>query len=91
MTRGLTTRLVQGASPVRIVVDSTLRLPLSAKVVTDGAAPTILATTARATHERRRAFADAGTNVLVLPATSDGRVDLGALLDQLGGRGATRC
>ena len=83
----LTTRLVQGASPVRIVVDSTLRLPPSAKVVTDGAAPTILATTARATHERRRAFADAGADVLVLPVTSDGRVELGALLDELGRRG----
>lgn len=83
----LTTRLVQGASPVRIVVDSTLRLPPSAKVVTDGAAPTILATTDRATHERRRAFATSGADVLVLPATPDGRVDLGALLDQLGRRG----
>jgi GTP cyclohydrolase II len=82
----LTTRLVRGASPVRIVVDSTLRLSPSAKVVTDGAAPTILATTARATHERQRAFADSGADVLVLPATPDGRVDLGALLDELGRR-----
>jgi GTP cyclohydrolase II len=83
----LTTRLVQGPSPVRIAVDSTLRLSPSANLVTDGAAPTILATTAGATHERRRAFADSGADVLVLPATSDGRVDLGALLDELGRRG----
>jgi GTP cyclohydrolase II len=83
----LTTRLVQGPSPVRIVVDSTLRLSPSAKVVTDGAAPTILATTDRATHQRRRAFATSGGDVVVLPATRDGRVDLGALLDELGRRG----
>lgn len=83
----LTTRLVQGPSPVRIVVDSTLRLSPSARVVTDRAAPTMLATTDRATRERRRAFASSGTDVVVLPATEDGRVDLGALLDELGRRG----
>lgn len=83
----LTTRLVPGPSPVRIVVDSTLRLSTAANVVTDGAAPTILATTTRAPHERRRAFADSGADILVLPSTSEGRVDLGALLDELGRRG----
>ena len=83
----LTTRLVQGPSPIRIVVDSTLRLSPSAKVVTDGAAPTLLATTDRATPERRRVFTTAGVDVLVMPATPDGRVDLGALLDELGRRG----
>ncbi len=83
----LTTRLVQGPSPIRIVVDSTLRLPPSAKLLNDGGAPTLLATTDRATHERRRLFSTAGAQVLVLPATPDGRVDLGALLDELGRRG----
>jgi riboflavin-specific deaminase-like protein len=83
----LTTRLVEGPSPSRVVVDSTLRLPLSAKLLTDGAAPTLLATTDRATPERRRVFATAGVDVLVLPATPHGRVDLGALLDELGRRG----
>jgi len=83
----LTTRLVEGPSPIRIVADSTLRLPRSAKLVTDGAAPTILATTDRAPQERRRAFTTAGVDVVVLPATPDGRVDLGELLDELGRRG----
>lgn len=82
----LTTRLVQGPSPVRIVVDSTLRLPPTAKVVTDTETPTIIATTDRATHERRRRFANSGVDVLVLPPTRDGRVDLGALLSELGRR-----
>jgi GTP cyclohydrolase II len=83
----LTTRLVRGPSPVRIVVDSTLRLSPSAKVVTDGAAPTILATTDQAPRQRWRAFASSTVDVTVLPATPDGRVDLGALLDELGRRG----
>ena len=82
----LTTRLVEGPSPMRIVVDSTLRLSPTARVVTDNGAPTILATTAGAPHERRRAFANSGAEILVLPATGDGRVDLGALLSELGRR-----
>jgi GTP cyclohydrolase II len=85
----LTARLVEGPSPVRVVVDSSLRLSPEAHVVTDGAAPTILATTERAPRERgkrREGLARPGVEVLVLPATADGRVDLGALLDELGSR-----
>jgi 3,4-dihydroxy 2-butanone 4-phosphate synthase/GTP cyclohydrolase II len=83
----LTTRLVEGPSPIRVVVDSTLRLPSAAKVATDGAAATVLATTERAPAERRRTFTEAGVEVLVLPQTADGRVDLGGLLEELGRRG----
>jgi 5-amino-6-(5-phosphoribosylamino)uracil reductase/diaminohydroxyphosphoribosylaminopyrimidine deaminase/5-amino-6-(5-phosphoribosylamino)uracil reductase len=83
----LTARLVDGPSPIRVVVDSTLRLSLSAHIVTDGAAPTILATTARAPADRQRAFAATGAEVLVLPTTAHGRVDLDALLTELGRRG----
>ncbi len=82
----LTVRLVEGPSPTRIVIDSTLRIPLTARVVTDCAAPTLLATTARAPRSRRRAFAAAGAEVLVLPSTPNGHLDLGELLDELGRR-----
>ena len=83
----LTTRLVEGPSPVRVVLDSKLRLSPKANVVTDGAAPTILATTDLAPVDRRRAFARRAVEVLVLPSTPDGRVDIGSLLDELGARG----
>ena len=83
----LTTRLVEGPSPVRIVLDSKLRLSPRASVVTDGAAPTILATTDLAPIDRRREFAQHDVEVLVLPSTQDGRVDIGSLLDELGARG----
>jgi 5-amino-6-(5-phosphoribosylamino)uracil reductase len=83
----LTTRLVEGPSPLRVVVDSALRIPLTARVVTNRTVPTILATTERATVERRRAATEAGADVIVFPQTSDGRVELGALLDELGSRG----
>jgi GTP cyclohydrolase II len=83
----LTPRLVEGPVPVRVVVDSTLRLSPSANVVCDGAAPTILATTERAPLPKRRQFSGTQAEVLVLPATAEGHVDLDALLDALGSRG----
>ena len=83
----LTPRLVEGPAPVRIVLDSTLRLSPAAHVITDGAAATILATTDRAPLAKRREFSGGQVEVLVLPATVDGRVELGALLDELGARG----
>ena len=83
----LTARLVEGPSPVRVVVDSKLRLSPRANVVTDGASPTILATTELAPVDRRREFSQHPVEVLVLPSTPDGRVDIGSLLDELGARG----
>ena len=88
----LTARLVEGPSPVRVVVDSTLRLSPRANVVTDGAAPTILATTDLAPVDRRREFARPDVEVLVLPSTADGRVDLGVAPRRAGGqRHGHRC
>ena len=83
----LTARLVEGPSPIRVVLDSSLRLSPRASVVTDDTAPTILATTDRAPVDRRRDFERRAVEVLVLPSTADGRVDLGSLLDELGARG----
>ncbi|MGH2461600.1 MAG: RibD family protein, partial [Chloroflexota bacterium] len=56
----LTVRLSRGNSPRRVVVDSTLRIPLDAQVLADGADTTILATTARAAPERIRAIEERG-------------------------------
>lgn len=62
----LTTRLtVPGISPARIIVDSTLRIPDEAKVLRDGAAPTIVLTTERAAAERRAAVSERGIQVIV--------------------------
>jgi riboflavin-specific deaminase-like protein len=79
----LTVRLVPGRSPYRIVVDSRLRLPPGSQVLTDGAAPTILATTAAAPADRREALRAAGIDLLVARATADGQVDLADLLVRL--------
>ncbi len=80
----LTVRLVAGPSPTRVIVDSTLRIPLDAHVLTDGAASTVVATTERALPERVKAVAACGATVLQASADALGRVDLRALLPTLG-------
>lgn len=84
----LTVRLVEGRDPLRVIVDSTLRIPLSAAVLRDGAARgTVLACTAAAPAERRAVLAELGATILTLPAGPEGKVDLAALLAALGKRG----
>ena len=84
----LTVRLVPGRDPLRVVVDSTARTPVSAAVLADGAAAgTVLAVTNRAPSERRSAVEALGASVLCLPGDSDGWVDLAALLMELHTRG----
>ncbi len=80
----LTARLPdgQGKNPVRIVVDSKARTPLDAKLVTDGAALTIIAVTAKAPQERVQALKDKGVAIMV---AGDGeQVDMDLLMRKLG-------
>lgn len=75
--------------PLRIVVDSRLRIPLKAQVLTQqDKAKTIIATTAAAPTARRSVLQKQGIEVFVVPALQ-GRVSLPALLKQLGRRGIT--
>ena len=83
----LTTRLASqsGKNPLRIVVDSRARTPLTAKVVTDGQAETLIAVTAAAEAAKVEALRQAGVEVLVV---NDGQqVDLKQLFCRLGERG----
>jgi 3,4-dihydroxy 2-butanone 4-phosphate synthase/GTP cyclohydrolase II len=79
----LTTRLVEGPSPIRVIVDSTLRIPLDASVLTDRTAETIVATNGTASREKEAAIRARGGRVLRTPAAADGSVDLAAVLAQL--------
>jgi 5-amino-6-(5-phosphoribosylamino)uracil reductase/diaminohydroxyphosphoribosylaminopyrimidine deaminase/5-amino-6-(5-phosphoribosylamino)uracil reductase len=84
----LTVRLAPGRDPLRVVVDSTGRIPLTAAVLgANEAAGTILAVTDRAPSARRAAVEALGATVLVLPADPAGQVDLAALLAALHARG----
>lgn len=82
----LTVRLVPGASPLRVILDSTLRLPLGANVLTDHAAPTLLITTRAASATRREQVRDTGAEVALIDSDETG-ISLPALLDLLGERG----
>ena len=79
----LTARGMEGGrTPRRIVLDSQARTPLSAKLLSDGAAPTILAVTENAPLERVEALRQRGAEILCCGAGS--RVDLPCLLSRLG-------
>ena len=80
----LTVRLVAGRDPARIIVDSALRTPTSARVL--GPGRTILATTEGADEGRAEAFREGGAEVWRLPSAA-GRVDFRALMAGLGRQG----
>ncbi len=87
----LTTRIAggEGKDPLRVVVDSTARLPIDARVIESSSqAHTLLAVTEQAPAEKCRALKDRGVEVLTLPS-QEGRVDLRALMKMLAGRELT--
>ena len=83
----LTSRIPGGKNPVRIIVDSTLRTPMEAKVLQNqDTATTIIATTDRADRNKAALLGEAGIEILTV-AEKDGRTDLKALMKMLGERG----
>ncbi len=73
--------------PLRIVVDSRLRTPVTAQVLAQqDKAKTIIATTVAAPRARRSALEEKGIEILTV-AARQGHVSLSALLRELGRRG----
>jgi diaminohydroxyphosphoribosylaminopyrimidine deaminase/5-amino-6-(5-phosphoribosylamino)uracil reductase len=82
----LTCRVPGGKDPLRVVVDSTLRIPLHAALLgLKSSAPTLVATVSR-DQARIAALAARGAEVLIC-AEQAGRVNLADLLRRLGERG----
>ena len=71
------------ANPARVVVDSTGRTPVDARIL-DGAATTYVVVSSAATDSRRRALDKAGAEVVV---AGNERVALGDALSELATRG----
>ncbi len=84
---GLTVRLVKGKNPVRIILDSTFRMPLSAKVF-KGGGRLIVFTTRKAGKGKIEEARKLGAEVIVVPASKDG-VDIRFVLKELGKREVT--
>jgi diaminohydroxyphosphoribosylaminopyrimidine deaminase/5-amino-6-(5-phosphoribosylamino)uracil reductase len=84
----LTVRLVNGRNPLRVIVDSRLRIPSGARVLADGAAhDTLVATTEAAAGDRIHELEGIGAEVLRLPARAgEPGLDLAKLLAELGRR-----
>lgn len=75
--------------PIRIVLDSKGRTPLSARVVTDQTTQTIILITSQCPLDKMQAFKQAGVKVIIVPAAKDGRIHLPLALDLLHKEGLT--
>lgn len=73
---------IASRQPLRVVVDSRLRLPLAAACLREPGR-TLVATVDGYDDEHREKLEQAGAEVVVLPAEEGGRVDLEALLSYL--------
>lgn len=83
----LTTRLPSGGkNPIRIVLDSSLKMPLDAKLVTDSAAPTWIVTTNKAPGDKIEHLTKLGVKVVALQAD---KIEVNTLLEHLGSEGVT--
>lgn len=83
----LTVRHARGRTPLRVVLDSSLRTPADAAIwTTVKDAPVVIATVS-AHPERRAALADRGATIWSFEADASGRVPLGALLRRLASEG----
>jgi riboflavin-specific deaminase-like protein len=84
----LTVRHVKGRDPLRVVVDSRLRTPLTAKLLlAAGSGGTLLFTGSEPKPAVVRRFEDLGAEVVRVPHEHGTGVDLASVLSELGHRG----
>ncbi|EGA90909.1 riboflavin biosynthesis protein RibD [Planococcus donghaensis MPA1U2] len=81
----LTARISNGRNPIRIVLDSTLRIPLDSKLVTDGIVDTWIFTSQNYDAEKRQALEELG--VLIFETSHDTQVDVIDVVRTLGEKG----
>ena len=81
----LTARIPGGRDPIRIIVDSTLRIPLQAKVLTQRSTARTIVATASAEKQKKAALEKLGAEIL-RTKSKQGRVDLQDLMKKLGQR-----
>lgn len=84
----LTVRLVKGKDPVRVVVDTYLRTPLTAKVLGGGKGKAMVFTASISNAGKADKMKDLGVDVIRVKRSAEG-VDLKTVLRELGKRGIT--
>jgi len=83
----LTVRATRGRNPIRVVVDSKLRMPLERRIVSTATEiPTCILTTDQADPAHQAELEERGINVIRLPATAEGRCDMKVALRELAKR-----
>jgi diaminohydroxyphosphoribosylaminopyrimidine deaminase/5-amino-6-(5-phosphoribosylamino)uracil reductase len=82
----LTVRLVKGRNPLRICLDSKLRIPLNARVLRDDG-KTLIVTTDEHGKEKVAAIQKQGKEVLVVQRSANGQVGLRPLMKALAEKG----
>jgi diaminohydroxyphosphoribosylaminopyrimidine deaminase / 5-amino-6-(5-phosphoribosylamino)uracil reductase len=83
----LTVRDVPGRNPARVVVDSTLRMPISSQLVTTAREiPTCVVTKLDASRAVADTLEAAGVSIIRVPATAEGRCDMRVALAELAAR-----
>lgn len=80
----LTARVDGGKNPIRIVVDSSLKIDTNANVVQDKSAKTIIATTDKADKDKILKLQAQDVDVIVVDKDKNDKVDIEKLLDILG-------
>ena len=80
----LTSRVDGGKNPIRIVVDSSLKIDINANVVQDKSAKTIIATTDKANKDKILKLQAQDVDVIVVDKDENDKVDIEKLLDILG-------
>ncbi len=72
----LTTRMVRGGNPKRIVLDSALRFPPDAAMLADSEAPVIVATGSETNQESRKKLSEKGVTLWPMAKSENGRLPL---------------
>lgn len=80
----LTARVDGGKNPIRIVVDSSLKIDINANLVQDKSAKTIVATTDKADKDKILKLQAQDVDVIVVDKDKNDKVDIEKLLDILG-------
>lgn len=77
----LTCRIDNGRNPVKIIVDSTLKIPINAKVIDNNC---IIATTENIDYDRKNRIEELGAKVLIINKDENNKINLKELMTKLG-------
>jgi diaminohydroxyphosphoribosylaminopyrimidine deaminase / 5-amino-6-(5-phosphoribosylamino)uracil reductase len=77
----LTTRLMKGKNPIRVIIDRKLRVPSKAKILSlPDKDKTIIFTTKAASKNKIKELIKKGTEIIVLPVKGQGHIDLRGII-----------